>query len=84
MEEIKKVLGTEKLIIGLERTMKALRKGELSKVFLASNAPTEAKGDLEHYKAISGLKVEELDMDNEELGALCRKPFQVSVLGLKK
>jgi ribosomal protein L30E len=83
MDEIKKLLGTENLLIGEDRTMKALRSGELKKVFLASNAKDSLKEDVEHYAKLSGFEVVNLKINNEDLGILCKKPFNVQVLGLK-
>lgn len=83
MDEIKKLLGTENLLIGEERTMKALRSGELKKVFLASNAKDSLKSDVEHYAKLSEFEVVNLKINNEDLGVLCKKPFNVQVLGLK-
>lgn len=84
MEEIRKVLGSEKLILGKEKTMKELRKGNLVKVFIASNLDAQTKKDLEYYKEINDFELVDANMTNEELGTLCRKPFSVAVLGLLK
>jgi ribosomal protein L30E len=84
MIEIKKLLGSDKLIIGKERTMKFLRKGELVKVFLASNLDKESFEDIEHYASLSGTEVVLLKQSNDELGTFCKKPFSIAVIGLLK
>ncbi len=83
MDEIKKLLGKDNLIIGMERTVKAIKSGELKKVFLASNASESLKKDVDYYSKLSGFEVVNLKINNEDLGVLCKKPFSVQVLGVK-
>lgn len=84
VEDIKKMLKTGNLILGSERTLKALRNKELTHVYLASNAPSSLVKDVEYYAAITGVVIEKLDMPNDELGVLCKKPFNIACIGLKK
>lgn len=84
IEEIKKGLADKKAIIGTDRTMKALRAGNLTKIFLTSNVPEEVKMDITTYSNIGNVEVVDLKQTNEELGIICRKPFFVSVLSFKK
>jgi len=82
LDEIKKLLDSDKLIIGQERTIKALKSGTVAKVFVAKNASDELKADVDQY----GEKAEVVHTDktNEELGTICKKPFAISVLGVAK
>jgi large subunit ribosomal protein L30e len=84
VDEIKKMLKSGNLIIGAERTVKALRKDELIKIFLASNAKESLVKDVEHYVTIAKVEVEKLAIPNDELGVICKKPFLISCIGLKK
>lgn len=84
MEDIKKLLSNNKLYVGTEVTLKELKKGNVSKVLLSSNAPESIKDDLKHYKELTEFEVEDTKRTNEDIGALCKKPFNVSVLGIKK
>ena len=83
MDEIKKLLGKDNLIIGSETVLKAVKSGQLKKVYLASNAGEELTKDLDYYSKLSGFEIVNLKMTNEELGVLCKKPFSVQVLGVK-
>ncbi len=83
IKEISEALEGDKVIIGTERTLKALKKGELKKVFLSSNTSSEVIEDVEKFAQLSGVEVVRLEHPNDELGALCKKPFSISVLGLK-
>ncbi len=84
MKEIKKLLESDKLIIGKDRVLKYLKKGGLEKVFLASNVDESSLKDIEYYAGLSGVVVERLSLANDELGTFCKKPFSISVMGLLK
>jgi len=84
VDEIKKLLGSEKLIIGTDRVMKNLRANKLEKIFISSNCDKGTLDDIKHYTEITETKVEELNMPNDELGVICKKPFSVSVIGILK
>ena len=82
--DIKKLLKTDKLIIGTDRVIKGLRKGELTTVYLSSNCPDSVRKEIDHYSKLTEAKVEELKEPNDELGAVCKKPFSISLLGVLK
>jgi len=84
LEDLKKHLKTKNLVFGTERTMKLLRQGRLTKVFLSSNTPKETVGDCEHYAKLSGVEIVKLEIVNEELGTFCKKTFSVAAIGLMK
>lgn len=80
--EIKKLVEEKKAIIGTERTLKALQNDKVNKIFLSSNCPESAKGDIESFA--TDVEVVELKIPNTELGTLCKKPFVISVLSAVK
>ena len=82
--EIRKLLKTKKLVIGTERTMKALKTGGISKVVYSSNCPKDVKSDIEHYCRLNNTDAVELEVDNSELGTICKKPFSISVISISK
>lgn len=84
IEEIKKGLETKTVLIGTDEAVKELKRGTVEKVFITNNAPDMVKDDLGHYADIAGVEVVELSISNEDLGVLCKKPFQISVLSFKK
>jgi large subunit ribosomal protein L30e len=84
ISEIKKLLGSEKMIIGAGETLKALRAGTLAKVFLAKNTKVETRQDIERYAGIAAVEVVQVDVPNDELGTLCKKPFPISVIGVRQ
>ena len=84
LTEIKKILKSEDLVIGTEKTLKKLKSGKVKKVLVCSNCPSQVEGDISYYAGLCGAEVFKLDYPNEELGTMCKKPFSISVLSLLK
>ena len=82
--EVKKMLKNENLVIGSERVLKLLMSNQLESAYLASNAPKAAAEDIKRYSGLNGVSCEVLEVPNDELGILCKKPFNIAVIGLKK
>ena len=79
IEEIKKNLKTKKTVLGTELTIKQLKQGNLSKVFVSSNCPERVKKDLEHYSKVSKVPVEQLALPNSGTGNSLQKTlFSIS------
>jgi large subunit ribosomal protein L30e len=83
-KEIKQLLKTNKLIFGKEVTLKLLREGKVNKVILCSNSPKTLNDDIAHYAGLSGVQIVHAVQPNDELGVICKKPFSISVLSVKK
>ena len=83
-KEITNAIEHGTIILGAERTLKELKKGKIATVILASNAPEDVRMEVTHLSSITKTNVIEFDGDSKELGALCRKPFFVAVVGIKK
>ena len=81
-KELKIKVQEKKVVVGAEKVLKLLKEDKIQKVFLASNCPKKIKEDLNYYSGLSKVPVIELNLDNEELGLLCKKCFFVAVLGL--
>jgi large subunit ribosomal protein L30e len=80
--EIKKVLEKDTVIFGKEQVLKKLRAGVVERIFISANCPAEK--DIKRYAGLSHVDVVKVDKSNQELGTICRKPFQVSVLAVVK
>ncbi len=80
ISELKKLLKTDNVVLGTERTLKILKSGNAEKVFLSSNCPDDVKKDVEYYAKFAGIPLIYLKQPNDELGILCKKPYPVSVL----
>jgi large subunit ribosomal protein L30e len=82
--ELRKLIKEKKLLVGTDRTLKALKLGNIEKVFMAANCADKLKDDIKHYSKLSKASVSQLRYPNDELGILCKKPYSISVLGLLK
>ncbi|MBW3019176.1 ribosomal L7Ae/L30e/S12e/Gadd45 family protein [Candidatus Woesearchaeota archaeon] len=80
--ELKKLMASDKLVFGSERTIKMLRDKGIKKVFLSSNCEENKKEMVMHLCKINGVPVEQLDKSAEDIGVVCRKPFSVSIIGV--
>ena len=83
-EEIKNALEGETLLIGTKTVIKALQQGAVRKIILAANCAADAVADVRAQAEIAGVEIVQLDVPNDELGVLCKKPFSISILGLRK
>ena len=84
IEDIKKALKSNKIMIGTKEIIKNLKLGKLSKVYLTSNAPKDVKDSIKKYASLGKAEVVQLRYANDELGTLCKKPFGISILGFVK
>jgi ribosomal protein L30E len=79
IEDLKKSLKENKLIFGADRTLKLLKNGKVSKIFLSSNCAPEIRENLKHLAKISNVNVTELKETKEEIGSVCKKSFSISI-----
>ncbi len=82
--DLKQEVTSGKAVIGAKSVLKKLKEKKLNKIYLASNCPSDVKKDIEHYCALVKVPIVILEIDNEEVGILCKKHFFISVLGIKK
>lgn len=82
--EIRKIAESGKLILGTAKTVKGLKLGNIKKVFITSNCPDSVREDIGKYASLSNAEVEELEIPNDELGVICKKPFSISIAGIVK
>lgn len=80
IEELRKDLKTKKPVFGAERAIKELKTGKLNKIYMASNCREDIKKDILHYSKLADVKVIELEETNEDLGVVCKRPFNISVI----
>ena len=80
--DLKKLLATNKLILGTAETVKGLRRGKIQKVFLSSNCDAQVKDDIQRLCKLGSVEIVGLAQTNEEIGVLCKKPFAISIVGV--
>ena len=83
LNEVRAAIKEKDVVIGTDETMKLLRKGKVKKVYLASNVGNSVRQDIQHYGAIGQVPILDLDITNEQLGTLCKKPFSISVISIR-
>ena len=83
-DEVRAALKNDKIVIGWNSVESLLRKGGLKKVLLSKTVPSKLRDDILAYSKINNVSVEDFAGDAYELGVLCKKPFGVSVLGIKE
>jgi large subunit ribosomal protein L30e len=83
-EEIRKLLTSNKFLIGEDEVLKNARKGTLLKVYHASNINKVTLVDLQKYGKLAGFEVLDTNVPNDDLGTVCKKPFSISTVGILK
>jgi len=79
----KEALNQGSVVIGTSKTVKMLKQGKLRKVFISSNCPEPLASEIRHYAQMADVPVVRSSRTNEDLGTFCKKPFSISVLGIK-
>ncbi|MBN2111986.1 ribosomal L7Ae/L30e/S12e/Gadd45 family protein [Candidatus Woesearchaeota archaeon] len=82
--ELRKLMETKKVVVGTDRVIKQMKLGKISKVFLTVNCPEDVKAEVGAFAKISKTEVVQLDIPNDELGVVCKKPFSISIAGIMK
>jgi len=81
INNLKKIIENNKAVFGTKETLEMVKKkAALEGVFVASNCPEEIKAKFSELK----VNVQNSEKTNKELGILCRKGFDISVIGIKK
>jgi large subunit ribosomal protein L30e len=83
-EEINEALEKRQIVIGMNSTMNALKKGLAKKIIFTKNCAKEFKNEIKELCKISNCEHKEFNGTNIELGVLCKKPFSISVLAILK
>jgi len=72
--EIKKIIKERKVLYGYKQAKKTLKSGNAESIIIANDMPL--KKEFKEYK--------EFDGDSKQLGIICGKPFNISVLTVIK
>ena len=79
LSNLKTALKDNKVVFGTERALKALKNNGAKEVFVSKNCPEDLKETIEKYSKLNEIKVSMLDIFNDELGSVCKKPFSINV-----
>ncbi|MBS3167591.1 ribosomal L7Ae/L30e/S12e/Gadd45 family protein [Candidatus Woesearchaeota archaeon] len=81
MANLKNDLETKKAILGFDVTLKKLRNGKLSRVYVANNCPRV--DTLINLAKMNNVEVISLSENSKELGVLVKKSFSIGVVGFE-
>ena len=80
--ELQVAINTGKVVIGFEKTKKAVLAGTPKMVILAANAPKWARDDIEHYAKLAGIPIFVFPGSSIELGAAAKKPHRIMAVAV--
>jgi large subunit ribosomal protein L30e len=83
-EEIKEALKEGRVLLGRDSSVRLLKAGKLKSVFFATNCAPETRKELEYYGKVGKVELKGFKGTSAQLGQLCGKPFNVTILGIKK
>ncbi len=83
LKQLRTKVQDDKLLVGKEVVLKALKSKKLQKVYMASNCPAKLKEDVEYYAKLAEVPIIALTQNNEELGVFCKKNYFVAVVGIE-
>jgi large subunit ribosomal protein L30e len=78
------MMAQKSLTLGTDLVLKGLKQAKFQKVFLAANCPPETEKSISHYCTIQQIPCEKVGIESDELGVVCKKPFAISVLAVRK
>ena len=80
--ELRTTIRTGKVILGYKRSIKLIKLGMPKLIILAANAPKEIREDVERYTKLANIPLYVFQGTSLDLGAICNKPFMVSVISI--
>ena len=81
---IKSALKEKKVIIGYKQVLRQIKIGNPEIIIYANNLPKDKLEELEHNTKTGSIKTCKFPKDSIELGLVCKKPFSVSILAIKR
>eukprot|EP01006_Ploeotia_vitrea_P038851 TRINITY_DN66284_c4_g3_i2.p2 TRINITY_DN66284_c4_g3~~TRINITY_DN66284_c4_g3_i2.p2 ORF type:complete len:116 (+),score=62.16 TRINITY_DN66284_c4_g3_i2:107-454(+) len=81
-QKLQLVVKSGKFVLGVNQTLKTLRKGTSKLVIISSNTPALKKSEIEYYAMLSKTPVHHFAGNNVALGTSCRRFHQVSVMSI--
>jgi ribosomal protein L30E len=83
LDDIRKLQKSGKLVIGKNRVLRGLKAGSIKQVYMTSNIDGTTKRAIETYASMGAVDLKQLNIPNDELGVVCKKPFPIMVLGVE-
>ena len=75
---------TGKILFGTNNAIENVKTRKAKLIIVASNCPQKIREDIEYYCKLSNIPVTIYNGTSIDLGAVCGKPFMVSVLTIRE
>lgn len=75
---------TGKVLLGANSAINTAKAGKAKLIIVASNCPPRNRQDIEYYCKLSNIPMIIYKGSSIDLGAVCGKPFMVSVLTIRE
>lgn len=79
---IREALDKNNLIIGFKESLKNMIDDKVEKVFIVRNAKADNLALFDHYVKTGENRINFIDITNDKLGIVCKKPFNVSCVAI--
>ena len=80
---LKTVFKTGKMVVGSKKALNLTKTGKAKMVILSSNCPITIKNSIRNLAQISKTSVYPSSLSSYELGRICNKPFNISVIAIR-
>ncbi|HIQ32590.1 MAG TPA: 50S ribosomal protein L30e [Methanothermococcus okinawensis] len=77
---IRTAVDTGEVVLGSRQAIRSIKHGKGKLVIVAGNCKEDIIEDVKYYAKLSNIPVYIHDVNSLELGAICGKPFPVSVM----
>ncbi len=81
---IRLAVDSGKVALGVNKVMDSIKHDDAKLIIVATKNKQEILQDIQHLSKISSTKIRMYEGNSMELGAVCGKPFSVSVLSIIK
>ena len=82
-KEIRRAVDTGKTVFGERESEKSILKGNSRLIIISRNATISASERIEHLCNVASVPVYKFSGEGIELGAVCGKPFVISVIAIE-
>ena len=79
---IRKVVDTGEVVLGAKESIASVMDKKTRLVLVAENCPKDLKDKLDHYANPSNIHVYNFPGSSMEMGAICGKPYVISMLSI--
>ncbi len=82
VKTIRSAVDSDSVIFGSKKTIDQVLNGKAKLVVVASNCELNSKEEVTRFSKLSGIEIQEFEGSSVELGAVCGKPFVISMLAV--